>query len=70
MQHTLIIQLRLLEGITWWVIVWQQSGAKLEIDQQAASGKFSMNFLSQFTTVYANLTNVVARLSWPGVSAK
>jgi hypothetical protein len=49
--------------------VARQSGAKIEIDRQTASGAFELNFLSHFTSVYENITNVVARLSWPGVSA-
>ncbi|KAK3259948.1 hypothetical protein CYMTET_31075 [Cymbomonas tetramitiformis] len=43
-------------------------GAELEIDRQYASGAFYLGFLTDFTSVYHNLTNIVARLHWPGVS--
>jgi acetylornithine deacetylase/succinyl-diaminopimelate desuccinylase-like protein len=45
------------------------SGCALEIDVQHPSGRFRHDgFLGGFTSVYANLTNVVARLSWPATA--
>ena len=43
----------------------KRKGATLEIDRQQTSGVFEIDFLTDFTSVYSNLTNVVARLSWP-----
>ena len=43
-----------------------QHGATLEVERQQASGAFYTDFINGFTNAYQNITNLVARLSWPG----
>lgn len=43
-------------------------GAKLELSLQTPSSSFYIDFLGGMENVYRNVTNVVARLSWPGTS--
>ena len=40
-------------------------GAILEVERQQSSGAFYTDFLNGFTNAYQNVTNVVAKLSWP-----
>jgi hypothetical protein len=45
--------------------VAKQHGCQLEVERQTPSGEFvHAEFLGGFTSVYRNVTNVVARLSW------
>jgi hypothetical protein len=37
----------------------------IEVEVQRPSGTFYTEFLGGFTSVYGEVTNVVARLSWP-----
>ncbi len=39
------------------------STVRLEFDVQRVSGVFTLPFLDTFTSVYDNITNVIARLS-------
>jgi hypothetical protein len=41
----------------------------VEVEVQRPSGTFYTSFLGGFTSVYGDVTNVVARLSWPDVGA-
>ncbi|GLE05600.1 hypothetical protein PINS_up014632 [Pythium insidiosum] len=39
--------------------------ARIEIDVQRPTGAFGLNFLEQFQNIYANVTNIVVRVSMP-----